>query len=189
MNQVIYNFAVWLDGFEWSTATHESYYMYNWVESTHVLTLMVSLGVLFLIDLRMLGIAFPNVPSTQIARRLNLPMWIGFGVAITTGLLLFYAIPVRNSQSLWFRVKLVLLVCAGINAYLLHKRMNESGSSWENDAVAPKQIRTSAAVSLGLWTTIVICGRFIAYDWFDCELGQSAFISFVAGCVDGQTQF
>ena len=72
---------------------------------------------------------------------------------------------------------------------MLHKRMTESGASWENDAKAPKQIRTGAAVSLGLWTTIVICGRFIAYDWFDCEYGQSALISFVAGCVDGQTQF
>ena len=50
MNELIYNLAVWLDDTEWSRMLHESYYMYNWVESTHVLTLMVSLGMLFLID-------------------------------------------------------------------------------------------------------------------------------------------
>jgi hypothetical protein len=189
VNEIIYNIAVWMDGFEWSTSLHESYYMYNWIESTHVLTLMVSLGMLFMIDLRMLGAAFPNVPATTLAHRLNLPMWIGFSAMIITGVLLVYAIPVRTSQSLWFRFKMVLLVCAAVNAYLLHKRMSESGASWENDAKAPKKIRISAALSLGFWTLIVISGRFIAYDWFDCEYGQSAVISFVAGCVDGQTQW
>ena len=189
MSQIIYDIALWVDGFEWSTSLHESYYMYNWIESTHVLALMISLGMLFMIDLRMLGIAFPNVPATTIAHRLKLPLWIGFSVMIITGLLLVYAIPVRSVQSLWFRLKMVLLVCAAVNAYWLHKQMKESGSTWENDARAPKQIRTSAALSLGFWILIVIFGRFIAYDWFDCEYGQPAFISFVAGCVDGQTQW
>ena len=54
MNELLYNFAVWLDTHELSTSLHESYYMYNWVESTHVLTLMLCLGMLFLIDLRMM---------------------------------------------------------------------------------------------------------------------------------------
>jgi hypothetical protein len=116
-------------------------------------------------------------------------MWIGFSVAIITGLLLFYAIPVRSSQSVWFRVKMVLLVCCAVNAFQLHRRMNESGATWTNDVRAPKSIRTNAMLSLGFWTTIVICGRFIAYDWFDCQYGQGAFVSFVAGCVDGQTIF
>ena len=66
---------------------HESYYMYNWVESTHVLTLMVSLGMLFLIDLRMLGLALPDVPASRIAERLNVPMLIGFAVMFITGIL------------------------------------------------------------------------------------------------------
>jgi len=47
LNELVYNFAVWLDDTRWSAMLHESYYMYNWVESTHVLTLMVSLGMLF----------------------------------------------------------------------------------------------------------------------------------------------
>ena len=47
MNQFIYNFAVWLDTHPWSTALHESFYLYNWIETTHVLSLMISLGLLF----------------------------------------------------------------------------------------------------------------------------------------------
>ena len=189
VDELIYNIAVWIDDTPYSAMLHESYYMYNWVESTHVLTLMMSLGMLFLIDLRMLGYAFPDVPASKIADRLNIPMLIGFTVMFVTGILLFYAVPVRSAQSVWFRIKMILLVACAINAYLFHKRMNESVSSWDNEARAPKRIRTGAMLSLVFWTIVVICARFIAYDWFDCDYDQSAFIDFVAGCIDGQARF
>ena len=92
MSELIYNFAVWVDDTPWSAMLHESYYMYNWVESTHVLTLMISLGMLFLIDLRMLGWAFPDVPASKIADRLNIPMMVGFTVMFITGILLFLSL-------------------------------------------------------------------------------------------------
>ena len=189
MNELINNFAVWLDDTAYSAMLHESYYMYNWVESTHVLTLMISLGMLFLIDLRMLGYAFPDVPASKIAERLNAPMLIGFSVMFGTGILLFYAVPVRSSQSLWFRIKLVLLVACAVNAYLFHKRMSDSVSTWDGDAKAPDRIRLGAWLSLGFWSIVVICGRFIAYDWMDCIRDQPAFIEFLAGCIEGQTRF
>ncbi len=189
LNEWVYNIAVWLDDTRWSTMLHESYYMYNWVESTHVLTLMLSLGMLFLIDLRMLGWALPDVPASKMASRLNTPMLIGFTVMFITGILLFYAVPVRSAQSVWFRIKMVLLVACAINAYLFHKRMNESVASWDNEPRAPQRIRQGAILSLVFWCIIVICGRFIAYDWYDCNYGQTAFIEFMAGCVDGQERF
>ncbi len=189
LNELLYNIAVWIDDMQLSTLLHESYYMYNWVESTHVLFLMVSLGMLFLIDLRMLGLALPDVPASRIASRLSWPMAIGFGVMFITGFLLFFAVPVRSTQSLWFRIKMVLLVAAAVNAWLFHKRMNESVADWDTDRVAPARIRRGAILSLSFWAVIVMCGRFIAYDWFDCEMGQTAFVEFVAGCVDGQTRF
>lgn len=189
MNELVYNIAIWFDDTQWSTMLHESYYMYNWVESTHVLTLMVSLGMLFLIDLRMLGLALPDVPASKLAARLNVPMLIGFTVMFITGILLFYAVPVRTAQSIWFRIKMVLLVACAINAWLFHKRMNESVASWDNDAKAPSRIRMGAMLSLGFWSIIVVCGRFIAYDWFDCDTFPGPVMSVLAGCVDGQTRF
>lgn len=189
MNQLIYDFAVWVDSFYWSTRLHESYYMYNWVETTHVLTLMLSLGMLFLIDLRMLGYALPNVPASKIAQRLNMPMLIGFSIMVITGVLLVYAIPVRSMQSIWFRLKVVLLVAAAINAFLFHRRMNESVASWDHEARAPKRLRIGAAFSITFWILIVIFGRLIAYDWFDCSHNPPAFVGALAGCLADQTHF
>ena len=71
---MLLSLARWLDTQSWSTQLHESYYMYAWIESTHVLTLMLFLGMLFVIDLRMLGVAFPNVPASTLLHRLNRPM-------------------------------------------------------------------------------------------------------------------
>jgi hypothetical protein len=188
-NQIVYDFALWLDASPWSTLLHESYYMYSWVETTHVLSLILSLGMLFFIDLRMLGIALPQVPASVIARRLQLPMFIGFGLTIGTGLLLFYAIPVRSAQSVWFRIKVLLLLGAAVNALLFHYRMKRSVASWDSAAIAPRNIRAGALLSLLFWTLIVVCGRLIAYDWYDCSHGQSGFIKAFAGCIDRQTQF
>lgn len=191
MNQHIFEFAVWLDSHAWSTQLHESYYLYNWIESTHVLALMLSLGMLFLIDLRMLGLALTGIPAATIARHLKLPMLIGFGVMIITGLLLFYAIPVRTAQSLWFRIKLVLLLAAAVNAWLFHRRMRAADAQpgWDRAVTAPPALRLGAGLSLCFWALVVICGRLIAYDWFDCSGEPPAAIAALAGCIPGQAQF
>lgn len=188
-NQLVYEFALWLDASRWSTLLHESYYLYSWVETTHVLSLTLSLGLLFFIDLRMLGIALPQVPASIVARRLQWPMFIGFGLMVASGLLLFYAIPVRSAQSVWFRVKLLLLLAAAANAWLFHRRMKQSVAAWDGAGIAPRTLRIGALLSLVFWTLIVVCGRLIAYDWYDCSRGQGGFINVFAGCIDGQTQF
>ena len=183
LNEVLLRFAEWLDTHAWSSGLHESYYMYNWVESTHVLTLMIFLGMLFVIDLRMLGLTMTNVSASRIAARLNVPMMIGFAIMIITGFLLYYAVPVRTTQSIWFRVKFVLLIAAGINAWLFHREMNESVSTWDNEPVAPKRLRYAAGLSLALWVGVVTTGRLIAYDWYDCYRVNSDLIAWAAGCV------
>ena len=184
LNELLLNLARWLDSQSWSTSIHESIYLYSWIETTHVLTLMVFLGMLFVIDLRMLGAIFPNVPASTVAQRLDKPMMIGFVVMLITGFLLYYAIPVRTTQSLWFRIKVVLLIAAGINAFLFRAKMQASSNSWDLDRIPPKRIRIGAALSLVLWAGVVITGRTIAYDWFDCHKQLPYFMYWAAGCVD-----
>lgn len=180
MNTLLLEFAQWLDELEWTTAIHESLYLYNWLETTHVLTLMLSLGMLFMIDLRMLGLALPNMPASKLAERLDKPMLIGFSVMAITGVLLFSAIPVRTTQSIWFRIKVILLIAAAVNAWIFRNRM-KSGA-WDGEP--SRNARIGAGLSLALWCGVVITGRFIAYDWFDCGKAEnSAFIDWAAGCV------
>ena len=168
---------------------HESFYVYNWVETTHVLTLTLSLGLLLVIDLRMLGLAFTNLPATRLAQRLQTPMLLGFALMFLTGMALFYAIPVRSSQSLWLRIKLLLLLAAFINALVFHKHLRNAGPDWNNSTRAPESLRRGALISIGCWVSVVICGRLIAYDWFDCSKNPAPLISAFIGCITDQEQF
>ncbi|MFU8814731.1 MAG: DUF6644 family protein [Pseudomonadales bacterium] len=184
LNELLLDLARWLNAMPWSTGLHESYYMYPWIETTHVLALMVFLGMLCVIDLRMLGLIFTNLPASKVAERLDKPMMIGFAVMVITGFILYFAIPVRTTQSVWFRIKVVLLIAAGINALIVRSRIKAAKGSWDNDPRPPRGIRVGAAVSLGLWAGVVVTGRSIAYDWYDCHKQLPEFMYWLAGCVD-----
>jgi len=186
MNEWLLKFAEAIGATSFSIGLHESYYMYAWIESIHVITLMVSLGMLIVIDLRMLGVWLKDVPASKIAERLDRPMLIGFSIMVVTGVLLYVGIPIRTTQSLWFRIKVILLVVAFINAWLFRRHMQGSVGSWDVAQVPPRRTRVAAALSLTLWAGVVCCGRFIAYDWFDCGQDNPAFIDWAAGCVAGE---
>lgn len=183
LNSLALSFAEWLAAFPFSIGLHESFYLFNWLETTHVLTLMLSLGMLFAIDARMLGWWLTEVPASKLAARLTVPMWIGFSIMIGTGVALYAAIPVRYTTSIWFRIKLILLFVAAINAWTFHRHLNASAGAWDMDKIPPRRTRMAAFTSLCLWAAVIICGRFIAYDWFDCGKGLSTFMNWATGCV------
>ena len=98
-------FVAWLADTPWSVALHESLYMYSITESAHVMAIMLFAGTIAMVDLRLLGVAFKETPASQMLARM-LPWTVaGFVVLLITGLMLFYAIPVRTYHSLWFRIK------------------------------------------------------------------------------------
>ena len=53
----------WLAGTSGSIALHESLWLYPLIESTHVLTLTVFVGLTVMLDLRLLGLAMKQVPA------------------------------------------------------------------------------------------------------------------------------
>jgi hypothetical protein len=158
--------------------------MYPLVESTHVLSLTLFVGLTAMMDLRLLGLTLRHVPVSQVTARLLPWIRIGFAIMMFTGLLLFYAIPVRNYQNIFFRVKMVMLVFAGINVWYFHTRTERTVGAWDLAARTPRAARLAAVASLMLWAGIVVSGRMIAYNWFDCDIQpQPAFINWAAGCV------
>src|SRR5215831_749184 len=96
----------WLADTRGSVALRESVYMYPLIESLHVLTLCLFVGLSVLLDLRLLGWVLPHVRASEMARRLVPWMKAGFAVMVVTGALLFYGIPVRYYQNIFFRIKI-----------------------------------------------------------------------------------
>jgi len=109
---------------------------------------------------------------------------IGFCLMTLTGLLLFYAIPVRNYQNIFFRIKILLIIIAGLNALFFHRRMSKEAKKWDKDSSIPKSMKVSAIASLFTWSLVIISGRLIAYNWFDCDRQpQPEWINFLTSCV------
>ncbi len=177
-------FCQWLAETHWSVALHESLWVYPLVESTHVWALALFFGFAMILDLRLLGLALSQVPVSEVAKKL-LPWTIaGFILMIVTGGLLFYAIPVRTYQSIFFRVKVLMLILAGINVWVFHSTIWRRVAEWDRDPVTPRSARFAGAASLVLWVCIIFAGRMIAYNWFDCDRQpQPEIVNWAAGCV------
>jgi hypothetical protein len=179
-------FCEWLASTRGSIALHESLYMYPLVESLHVLTLCVFVGMAVMLDLRLLGLTMRRVPLSEVMARLGPWMVAGFVVMIVTGALLFYAIPVRSYQNIFFRIKIIMLLLAGVNAWGFQVTVHRRLAAWDLDAVPPMAARRAGALSLVLWAIIIVSGRMIAYNWFDCDKQpQPPIVNWAAGCVPG----
>lgn len=160
-------FCQWLANTSGSIALHESLWGYPIVESVHVLTLCLFLGLAVMVDLRLVGATMVRTPASEVMRRL-LPWEIaGFVVMVITGSLLFYAIPVKTYLNIFFRLKVLFLLLAGINIVVFHGTVYRSMHKWDLDLVPPFRARLAGGLSLALWAGIVVAGRMIAYNWFD----------------------
>ena len=160
-------FCQWLERTPGSIALHESIWGYPIVESVHVLTLCLFLGLAVMVDLRLLGATMVRTPASEVMKRL-LPWEIaGFAVMVMSGSLLFYAIPVKTYLNIFFRLKVVFLLLAGVNVAVFHRSVFRNMGKWDLDPVPPFRARLAGGLSLALWAGIVVAGRMIAYNWFD----------------------
>ncbi len=173
----------------WSVGLHESRYAYDLIESVHVWTLGLFFGLAVMFDLRLLGWTMRSVPVSEVARRL-LPWTVGgFIVMVISGTLLFTAIPVRSYQNIFFRTKMVMLLLAGLNVWIFHSGVYRRVVTWDVASVPPRAARVAGALSLVLWVCIVLSGRMIAYNWFDCDRQpQRPIINFLTSCVPTQSE-
>lgn len=161
------SFVQWLDQTPWSIALHESTWAYPIIESVHVLTLCLFVGMAIILDVRLLGLSFKRIAVSEVAEKLLPWTAAGFVVMVITGVLLFYGIPLRTYHNIFFRVKVAALILAGINVWIFHSGIFVTVKDWDRHAVPPLRAKLAGGISLFLWSVVVICGRFIAYNWFD----------------------
>lgn len=122
--------------------------------------LFVSVATL---DLRLLGWTLRRTRVSDLATRLLPWIWAAFAVQVITGLLLLSSEAVKLYDNPAFRLKLLLLLLAGIQAALFQFTAYRKLSSWDDRSTLPFAAKLSGAVSLLLWTAVVTAGRFIGF--------------------------
>ena len=160
-------FFEWLQNTDWSIAIRESLLLYPLIETTHVLALCVSVGLIAIVDLRLIGLSFSNVLISEVTGKLIPWALVGFTLMVTSGLLLFYANPLKASQNLFFQIKMVALLLAGLNAFFFHAAIYRKATTWDSLQILPFRARLAGCASLTLWTAVLVSGRLQAFNWFN----------------------
>jgi hypothetical protein len=146
--------AAWLRG---------SLYAFPLIESFHVIGLTMVFGTVAIIDLRLLGLASAGRPFATLARETIRWTWAAFALTATTGAMMFSTNALAYYQNLQFRLKMSLLVLAGINIVIFSITAGRRVDRWNADRAAPLSGKLAGALSLLLWIGVIFLGRWVGF--------------------------
>jgi hypothetical protein len=156
-------FLHWLQATAFASAISENEIIFPWIESVHVLAIVLVVGTISIVDLRLIGAASLDRPVKRLMSDVLPYTWGAFAVAAITGSLMFSSDAVNYSHNFFFKGKLVLLVLAGINMAAFHLKGIRGVARWGVTKKTPVAAKVAGAASLLLWICVVAFGRGIGF--------------------------
>lgn len=156
-------FCRWLEHTAVGASIRESLWLFPAIETLHLLGMALLLATVAAYDLRLLGLAMRHQRVSKVARQILPWTWLGFAVQVITGMLLFSSEALKIYTNPAFRLKILLILLAGVQALLFHRLTYRNVSQWDADAPTPTSAKLAGALSLLLWTGVVAAGRFIGF--------------------------
>jgi hypothetical protein len=156
----------WLESTALAVLVRESSFGFPILVGIHILGLVLSVGTLRWVDLRLLGISFRQSPVSEIYRGLAPWFLSGFLVMFLSGATLFVGFATSAYANLYFRIKVVALVLAGLNALAFHVLTQRASATWDPAPRPPVTVRLAGLASIVLWTVVILAGRMISYTMF-----------------------
>lgn len=154
-------FLEWLETTALADAVRTIPWLYPALESAHYIGIACLVGGVMLIDLRLLGVARKLRIDLMITL---LPwVWAGFIINAVTGGIIFVYGATNFGTSGPFLLKMLLIVFAGINAFIFEMMARKGRTSWVPAGTAPIAVKAVATASLILWVGVVTTGRWMAY--------------------------
>jgi hypothetical protein len=153
----------WLESTPVSMAVAESTWLFPALEAVHVIGLTLVVGLIAVVDLRLLGVASLGWRAGDLNRTVLPLTWAAFGIAAVSGALMFTSKPSSYVANPFFTGKLALLVLAGLNMALFHQLFSRRIDVLDDGTAASPAVKVSATASLVLWLSIVALGRWIGF--------------------------
>jgi len=155
----------WLQDTDVGTQIRESIMFFPVIEGMHVLALGISVGAVLWWDLRLLGYTMKDQPISRLQANIFKWMMPGVVIMMITGVLLFWCQAAKAYNSIFFRIKLIALILAGINIPYFHLKTQRSQAQWDTAGIPPTSARMAGLFSILLWTIIIAAGRLMAYTF------------------------
>jgi uncharacterized protein DUF6644 len=156
----------WLENTPVGVLVRESLYGFQILAAIHIIGLTVSVGTLFWFDLRLAGVSMPSCAVSALYRRLMPWTLVGFCVMFISGLLLFTGFATKAYVNVYFRLKLLAILLAGVNALFYHLVTERRIAHWNDAAQPPWPARCAGIVSIVIWTFVIMAGRMMSYTMF-----------------------
>jgi hypothetical protein len=152
----------WLEASSLAVYIRHSHLLYPVIEIIHILGFIFLVGSAFLFDLRLLGLS-KNIPVTDLAKHLLPWSRRSLLMVVPSGLLLFITEAESLSHNTVFGIKLTLILLALANAGYFHLYTLRTVSHWDHLQPMPNAAKAAGMTSLFLWTSVIACGRLLAY--------------------------
>ena len=141
-----------------------SSWLFPTVETIHLTAMVMLVGSISTFDLRLLGLMLKHERVSQLAERLLPFTWTAFAIMVITGSLLFISdSPHKYCPNIAFRVKLVLIVLAGLNMTIFHFTVYRNLRKWDAALSPPIWAKMVGTLSVVLWAGVVVAGRWIGF--------------------------
>jgi len=150
----------WLQGTPLAVAIAEEWFPL--VESLHVTTMAIVAGTIFIVDTRLMGLTSIRLGFSYVSERLLPWTWGAFGCSVVTGTLMFASNATGYYANAAFRLKMLLLVLAGLNMLYFQRVTFRGVSTWDLGR-PPVAARLAGALSIGLWCGVIGFGRWIGF--------------------------
>jgi hypothetical protein len=152
----------WVGDLPIGAAMRGDLWLYPMVEVVHIIGFTVLVGSVVMFDLRVLGLS-KEIAVTALARHLLTWSILALLLIVPAGLMMFSAHPHDFASNDIFILKLCLIATAGLNAALFHVGIYRSVTQWNTGTAAPGIAKIQALLSIGLWVSVILCGRLLAY--------------------------
>ncbi|HEX2559487.1 DUF6644 family protein [Phenylobacterium sp.] len=139
------------------TAVRESLWLFPVVEAVHLLALALLGGAIFVLDLSILGLGL-RAPSVAVVEKSTRPwLYLALGVLIATGVTLGLSEALKLLDRSAFWLKMATLAAALVFTFAIKIPAVQR----RPDAAVLKLL---AIISIGLWLTVAIAGRWIGFS-------------------------
>ena len=159
----IYEFCKWLQHTSVGVNVSESLWLFPLIETIHIWGIILLVGTTGVLDLRLLGLILTSQRVSELHHRLIKWTWTGFAVMFITGSFMFASEATKMYENGAFRLKMLLIVLAGLNAVVFELFTFRRVDTWDASPKTPVLARFAACVSLLAWVGVIAAGRWIAY--------------------------
>ena len=158
-------FALWLSETYPSVLiqTHNGW-MIPTIQSIHIAGIGIVLASVFMMDLRILGLAGKDQTLRQTTTRFAPWLMWALVALLITGVLMVIGEPVRELVTVSFWLKMFLIAVGTLVAAVFLKMLKRNDQHWEDAMTKRLSVKLMAIFTFLVWLAVIVLGRLIAYD-------------------------